>query len=468
MMEGNLRVFWNIWASLPAFGPIGPNWKRIFEMVYSVYELLWIFLIYSVLGWCAGVAANSLRRRAFVNTGFLNLPLCPVYGVGAVLCSIFLQELGSQPFFLFLAGAVLLAVLVSFTGLLLERIFRRSWWDFSKSRFQFQGYTTMFHLVVWGLLAVFCIRVGNPLIARLVGMIPRTPGRVILLVAYALVLADLVVSVVAVLRLRLNVNRLAQNFQGLSSAFGGAITTPIQRRMVRAYPSLAAEKLVESRRAAREEPKVFAQGCSFAKMVWVFVISSLLGDLIETVFCYLTMGVLMSRSSLVWGPFSIVWGLGGVMMTLFLYRVMDRSDGYLFLVGTLLGGAYEYMCSVFTELVFGTVFWDYSHLPFNLGGRINLLYCFFWGIAAVVWIKHIYPRMSRLIERIPISAGRVGTWILVVFMVANMAISALALGRYTQRHVQPQAGGGAVADFLDEHFPNERIERIYPNLIFVD
>lgn len=55
----------------------------------------------------------------------------------------------------------------------------------------------------------------------------------------------------------------------------------------------------------------------------------------------------------------------------------------------------------FTELVFGTVFWDYSDIPFNLGGRINLLYCFFWGIAAVIWLKILYPRLSALIEKIP-------------------------------------------------------------------
>ncbi|WP_324250056.1 putative ABC transporter permease [Ligilactobacillus ruminis] len=52
--------------------------------------------------------------------------------------------------------------------------------------------------------------------------------------------------------------------------------------------------------------------------------------------------------------------------------------------GTFIGGAYEYICSVFTEIVFGKIFWDYRGLPFNLGGRINLLYCFFWGIATVV------------------------------------------------------------------------------------
>ena len=80
-----------------------------------------------------------------------------------------------------------------------------------------------------------------------------------------------------------------------------------------------------------------------------------------------------------YGPFSTSWGLGCALLTLFLYRYRNRSDRHIFLAGTLLGGAYEYVCSVFTELVFGTVFWDYSGFAFNLGGRINLLYCFFWG-----------------------------------------------------------------------------------------
>ena len=176
----------------------------------------------------------------------------------------------------------------------------------------------------------------------------------------------------------------------------------------------------------------------------------------------------MSRSSLIYGAFSVVWGLGAVMFTAVLYKYKDRSDRYVFLAGTILGGAYEYVCSVFTELAFGTVFWDYSHIPFNLGGRINLLYCFFWGIAAVVWIKGIYPRLSGLIERIPPKIGRVGTWVLVVFMVCNMALSALALARYTQRQTVPDAPATPLADFLDRHYPDERIERVYPNAILVE
>lgn len=107
----------------------------------------------------------------------------------------------------------------------------------------------------------------------------------------------------------------------------------------------------------------------------------------------------MSRSSLVWGPFSVVWGLALAMATVLLRQNQDKSDRYLFAFGTVLGGVYEYVCSAVTELLFGTVFWDYSKFKFNLGGRINLLYCFFWGIAAVMWMRYGYPLVLKLMKK---------------------------------------------------------------------
>lgn len=92
------------------------------------------------------------------------------------------------------------------------------------------------------------------------------------------------------------------------------------------------------------------------------MIGAFLGDITETIFCRVTAGVWMSRSSVVWGPFSIVWGLAIALVTALLYKYKDKGDRFLFLTGTLLGGAYEYFCSVFTELVFGKVFWDYSKI----------------------------------------------------------------------------------------------------------
>ena len=73
----------------------------------------------------------------------------------------------------------------------------------------------------------------------------------------------------------------------------------------------------------------------------------------------------------------------------------------VFIAGFFFGGAFEYLCSVFTEVFFGMKFWDYSYMPFNIDGRTNLLFMFFWGIVALVWFKFIYPPFSKFIEKIP-------------------------------------------------------------------
>ena len=146
----------------------------------------------------------------------------------------------------------------------------------------------------------------------------------------------------------------------------------MEKRIQYAYPAAARQEQT----ALRKGEKNFL---SVSDLLWLFVIGAFLGDMVETVFCRVTAGVWMSRSSLVWGPFSVVWGLALVLATVLLRQEKDRSDRYLFAFGTVMGGVYEYVCSAVTELLFGTVFWDYSKFKFNLGGRINLLYCFFLG-----------------------------------------------------------------------------------------
>ena len=113
-------------------------------MQYTSYELLWLFFIYSVLGWAVGVVIAAVKRKKFVNTGVLSLPMCPVYGFGAVLNAIFLTDLKSAPVFLAIGGAVLSSFLVVVTGVVLEHIFtenggitvKRSW-DSVTLRFRF-------------------------------------------------------------------------------------------------------------------------------------------------------------------------------------------------------------------------------------------------------------------------------------------------------------------------------------------
>ena len=175
----------------------------------------------------------------------------------------------------------------------------------------------------------------------------------------------------------------------------------LERRVERAYPAVQPV----SEKKEKTETGVFAEGCSFYKIVLLFIIGAFLGDITETIFCRITAGVWMSRSSLVWGPFSIVWGLAIALATWFLYNYRDRSDGFLFAFGTFLGGAYEYICSVFTEIVFGKVFWDYSDMKLDLNRRICFPFAVVWGLLSAAVLRWVQPVLWPLAASVPVGAG---------------------------------------------------------------
>lgn len=425
-------------------------------MSYSFYQLLWLYMIYSFAGWCGEVIVAAVKRHRFVNRGAVSGPVCPVYGLGAVVVAVFLPELKGRIFFLFLGGMVLNTFVEYVTGRLMEMALHKKWWDYSEEKFNLGGYVCLKTSILWGICSVLMIRFLNPLLLKLTSLLPVFWGKMILWVFFGLLAVDFLGTVLAVWGMKKKKGRMDQIVEGLgrtSRLLENTMTRRLQARMIRAYPNLVKE----------EKEEVFAAGCGFYKLVSLFFIGAFLGDITETIFCRFSMGRWMSRSSVVFGPFSIVWGLGCTLLTWILYRYREQSDRRLFLCGTILGGAYEYICSVFTEIVFGTIFWDYSHLPFNLGGRINLLYCFFWGIAAVVWMRMLYPRLSALIEKIPKKPGVILTWIMIVFMTVNMIISGLAMNRYHERQSGESKEETNLTRILDERFPDERMERIYPN-----
>ena len=451
-------------------------------MEYTFYELAGFYFIYSFIGWCLEVCIAAIRKREFINRGFVSGPLCPIYGAGAAAFAVFLPDLRENPFFLFLGGVILASFLEFITGRLLEKIFHKKWWDYSDIRFNFEGFICLRYSLLWGILAVLLVYIVNPLMASLLHLIPAFIGVVSLWALAALLLFDTIGTSLAILGMQKKMERLSPLTDGMTQVSGileNAITRRIQNRMKKAFPVLESGELTAKQ---KERAAVFAEGCGFYKLLSLFFIGAFLGDITETVFCLFTTGRLMSRSSVIYGPFSIVWGIGCMLLTAILYRIKDKSDSYIFAAGTILGGAYEYVCSVFTELVFGTIFWDYSGFAFNLGGRINLLYCFFWGIAAVVWMKWIYPLLSRFIEKLPVRAGKIGCNIMLVFMILNCLISALALARYTERNTlsgqqesaQETVGGqeasaeSSFVRFLDTHYPDARMEHIYPNAKIVE
>ena len=209
----------------------------------------------------------------------------------------------------------------------------------------------------------------------------------------------------------------------------------------------------------------FARGINFYKLFIIFFSGSFVGVLIELLWCYLRNGYFESRSGLVYGPFNLVYGIGALVLTMALYRYRNRSWTFSFIGGFVTGSVIEYFCSFFQELLFGSTSWDYSNIPFNLNGRICLLYSVFWGVLGIFWIKKIYPRIAGWILRIPDRVGKTAVWILLAFMVVNSAVSGAAVYRWAERTAGKEASG-SLERVLDERFPDERMERIYANLEF--
>ena len=216
---------------------------------------------------------------------------------------------------------------------------------------------------------------------------------------------------------------------------------------------------------AEQQQKHFAQGVNIYKILLILIIGSFAGVMVELLWCLITNGYLESRSGLVYGPFNMLYGVGAAVLSLTLYRFRNRGRWLSFLGGFVVGSVVEYLCSWGQEALLGSRSWDYSGMPFNINGRICLLYSIFWGILGVLWIKDLYPRMSKWILKIPNHAGKIVTWVLTVFMAFNCLVSAVAVWRWAERVSGVPAENG-FEELLDARFPDERMERIYANMSF--
>ncbi|MDD6213293.1 MAG: putative ABC transporter permease [Clostridiales bacterium] len=427
-------------------------------MRYTILELMYLFILYSFIGWVMETTATAVKMRSFTNRGLVNGPFCIIYGMAAVFVSVCMVDL--PVFWIFVGGMILATLLEWIGGHWIESRYHEKWWDYSNVPLNLDGYICAPMSVCWGTFAVIVAKIGNLLFCRVFHLLPSLVGNLIVFILWGILILDIAATMI-ILSGRSKAKERWQSVDewltGISNRFGKWICRRVDFRIKKAYPK--SREIIDF--TTEKTENVFAAGCCFDKLFLIFFITSFLGDVVETVFCRANMGVWMSRSSLVWGDFSVVWGFAIAVFTAVLYKYKDRSSTFLFVVGTLLGGTYEYVCSVLSEIVFGKVFWDYSAMPFNLGGRINLLYSFFWGFAAVIWFKLLFVWVSRWIEKIPVRVGKVITRVLVVFMAANMAVSALALIRYDERDREIPASA-FWQEWLDENYNDEKMARIYP------
>ena len=216
-----------------------------------------------------------------------------------------------------------------------------------------------------------------------------------------------------------------------------------------------------------DESDHFTKGLNIYKLLWVFYIGSFAGVIIELLWCFINEGYFESRNGLIYGPLNPLYGAGAAALSVVLYKFRNRGSWLSMLGGMVVGSAVEYAFSWVQELLWGSRSWDYSHLPFNINGRICLLYSFFWGLLGIFWIKKLYPICSKWILKIPNRVGKILTWIILAFFILDTAITGFAMIRWVERRKDIPAAN-AFDQFIDTHYSNERMERVFPNMVFSD
>lgn len=177
-------------------------------MTLDLYHIFWFFILYAFLGWCAEVAFVAVNTGELVNRGFLNGPVCPIYGAGMVLVLLFTEPLADHLFLLFLGGMLVTSALEFVTGWVLKKLFHTSWWDYSDKPFNLGGYICLSFSLLWGLGVVAVVRLVHPMIAHLVEAAPRRLGLALAFPVSLVFLADLLVTVRTIVGLNRDLGEL--------------------------------------------------------------------------------------------------------------------------------------------------------------------------------------------------------------------------------------------------------------------
>ena len=226
-------------------------------------------------------------------------------------------------------------------------------------------------------------------------------------------------------------------------------------------------------------------GISIWRLLAYFIIYSFIGFVIETLFALFMYNVLESRQSFLYGPFCGIYGVGAVIMIMFLNKYFNKNNHILFLGGFIVGSVVEYLISLIGELMLNVRWWDYSNRFLNINGRICLLYSIFWGLLAIYLMRVINPRVDKLINwlktKININVAKTLTLITTILLFIDCVASGFAISfclirksvennlniankEQTIETYNKIYGNEKLKEFIYKYWNDEKMVLTYPNL----
>ena len=253
---------------------------------------------------------------------------------------------------------------------------------------------------------------------------------------------------------------------------------------------------VEADNTAKKK-KITIMGLSIWRILAYFIIYSVVGYIIETLFGIVTKGRWESRQSFLYGPFCAIYGLGAAIMIIFLHKYSKKYNT-LFIGGFIVGSIVEYLVSWIGEMILGVKWWDYSDMPLNINGRICVYFSLFWGFLALYLIASFNPKIDKMIDwiksKISIKTLKTLTLSVTIILLIDCIITAFAMSFFLIRMIAQNDlnvpkkeivmqkyediySNEKLSNFIYKYwgdrkmirtFPNIKIEDVDGNIIYID
>lgn len=240
--------------------------------------------------------------------------------------------------------------------------------------------------------------------------------------------------------------------------------------------------------AENHNKKFTIMGLSIWRIFAYFIIYSVVGYVIETVYGIISKGTWESRQSFLYGPFCAIYGLGASIMIIFLHKYSKKYN-VLFFGGFLLGSVIEYLVSWIGELILGVKWWDYSNMPLNINGRICVYFSLFWGFLALYLIASFNPKIDKLINwiknKFSLKSLKAFTLSAIIILFIDCIITGIAMSFFLIRMITQNDlnvanketiiqkyndiySNQSLSDFIYKYWGNKKMIRTFPNIKIED
>jgi len=173
-------------------------------------NLLFYFLLYSFLGWCLESIYKTILEKKIINSGFLYGPFCPIYGFGAIIMILILQRLSNNIICIFIIGMIILTIWEYLVGVILEKIFKTKYWDYSDKKFNIHGRICLKNSIYWGVLGAVFTMIIHPFVIDKLAKLPTNIIMYTTIMLYMIIFVDATTTITRILFIDKKIQRLSE------------------------------------------------------------------------------------------------------------------------------------------------------------------------------------------------------------------------------------------------------------------